>query len=215
MKIQFNRMQKAVLWGIVLAYTGAYLNRLNLSAALSSIASALSLTDARAGMLQSAFALVYAAGQLLNGAIVDRVNPVKHMLIGIVGFCCVNMLMSFAAGFEMLFVLCLFNGAFQSMLWTPIVRIMALYFEGKEARAKANIFISLTLVMGHLGAWAISGIMANAVGWNMSFRVPAVLGIAILFICRYLFRDVHMTAETKKENHQKPDGMNVSHRVYC
>ena len=30
-KIQFNRMQKAVLWGIVLAYTGAYLNRLNLS----------------------------------------------------------------------------------------------------------------------------------------------------------------------------------------
>ena len=198
-KIQFNRMQKAVLWGIVLAYTGAYLNRLNLSAALGSIASALSLTDARAGMLQSAFALVYAAGQLLNGAIVDRVNPVKHMLIGIVGFCCVNMLMSFAAGFEMLFVLCLFNGAFQSMLWTPIVRIMALYFEGKEARAKANIFISLTLVMGHLGAWAISGIMANAVGWNMSFRVPAVLGIAILFICRYLFRGVHVTAETKRE----------------
>ena len=121
------------------------------------------------------------------------------MLIGIVGFCCVNMLMSFAAGFEMLFVLCLFNGAFQSMLWTPIVRIMALYFEGKEARAKANIFISLTLVMGHLGAWAISGIMANAVGWNMSFRVPAVLGIAILFICRYLFRGVHVTAETKRE----------------
>ena len=202
MKIQFNRIQKAVLWGIVLAYTGAYLNRLNLSAALGSIAAALSLTDARAGMLQSAFALVYAAGQLLNGAIVDRVNPVRHMLSGILGFCCVNMLTSFAGSFEMLFVLCLLNGAFQSMLWTPIVRMMALYFEGRDERTKANIFISLTLVLGHLGAWAISGIMANAVGWNMSFRVPAVLGVVILFVCRYLFRNVHVGAETKTEKQQ-------------
>ena len=195
MNVRFSRGQKAVLWGMVLAYTAAYLNRLNLGAALQSITAAFELTDAGAGLLQSAFAIVYAAGQLINGAIVDRVNPVRHMLIAMIGFSAVNMLMSFAPVYPVLLALCLVNGAFQSMLWTPIVRLMALYFEGKEARARANIFISLTLVMGHLGAWAISGLMATTFGWNMSFRVPAVLGVIIFFCVKYLFKDVHVEGE--------------------
>lgn len=103
--------------------------------------------------------------------------------------------MSFAPVYPVLLALCLVNGAFQSMLWTPIVRLMALYFEGKEARARANIFISLTLVMGHLGAWAISGLMATTFGWNMSFRMPAVLGVIIFFCVKYLFKDVHVEGE--------------------
>lgn len=199
MSVRFTRGQKAILWGMVLAYTAAYLNRLNLGAALQSIAQAFALTDAGAGLLQSAFAIVYACGQLINGAIVDRVNPVRHMLIAMIGFCAVNMLMSFAPNYSVLLALCLVNGAFQSMLWTPIVRLMALYFVGQEARAKANIFISLTLVMGHLGAWAVSGLMAGAFGWHMSFRVPAVLGVIIFFFVRYLFSDVKVEGEKKEK----------------
>ena len=204
MKIRFTRGQKAILFGMVLAYTAAYLNRLNLGAALGSISAAFTLTDARAGLLQSAFAIVYAAGQLINGAIVDRVNPVKHMMVGILGFCAVNFAMSFAPSYPVLLVLCLVNGVFQSMLWTPIVRLMALYFVGKEARAKANIFISLTLILGHLGAWAISGFMASLVGWNMSFRVPSILGVVIFFVVRYLFKDVKVGAE--KKEHAEANG---------
>lgn len=62
MNVRFTRGQKAVLRGMVLAYTAAYLNRLNLGAALQSITAAFELTDAGAGLLQSAFAIVYAAG---------------------------------------------------------------------------------------------------------------------------------------------------------
>lgn len=206
MKVKFTASQTSVLWGMVLAYTGAYFCRLNLSAALGSIAQALVLTDAQAGMLQTCFAVVYAAGQLVNGALVDRVSPVRHMLLGMVGFACVNLLMSTATGFGMLMVLCLFNGAFQSMLWTPIVRLMALYFEGKRERSKANIFISLTLVMGHLGAWAISGFMASVFSWRMSFSVPAILAAVLIFVVRYLFRDVRAGAVAREEKQQRKAG---------
>ena len=49
----------------------------------SSIAGEMSLSMARAGFLQTVFALVYATGQLVNGTVVDHVNPAKYMLVGI------------------------------------------------------------------------------------------------------------------------------------
>ena len=62
--------QKKLLTVCVLLYTAAYFCRLNLSAALDGIMRATALPITKAGFLQTVFALVYAAGQLVNGALV-------------------------------------------------------------------------------------------------------------------------------------------------
>lgn len=193
MKKRFSPLQNHVIIACMMLYSTAYLNRLNLSAALGSVMESLSLSATRAGILPSAFAITYAAGQMMNGALVDRLNPVRHMITGLLCSAACNLLMAVSGSFEMLLVLCLLNGVFQSMLWTPVVRLIAMHFQ-QEQRPRANILISITLIIGHLGAWAISGYMSGILNWRASFAVPAVLVIPVVLIAGWLLRDVKVEA---------------------
>lgn len=192
-KKRFSPVQTKLLTACMLIYSAAYLNRLNLSAALGSVMEALSLSATRAGVLPSAFAITYAAGQMINGALVDRLNPVRHMQIGLIGSAVCNVLMSMSSHFGMLLALCLLNGCFQSMLWTPIVCLLAQHFD-QESRPKANILVSLTLIIGHLGAWALSGYMSGILSWRASFAVPAALVIPVIPLSAVLLRDAQKAA---------------------
>jgi len=189
MKKRFTPLQNHVIIACMMLYSTAYLNRLNLSAALGSVMESLSLSATRAGVLPSAFAITYAAGQMVNGALVDRLNPARHMVIGLLASAACNMLMAVSGSFEMLLVLCLLNGVFQSMLWTPVVRLVAMHFQ-QEERPKANILISITLIIGHMGAWAISGYMSGLFDWRASFAAPAVLAVPVVLIASRLLKDV-------------------------
>lgn len=180
MNTPFTIAQKKVLSACFLLYTAAYFNRLNLPAALGGIMEGLGISAAQAGLLQTAFAVVYAAGQLINGAVADRVNPRNHLLVGIAGSALVNALMGMASSYPQMLVLCMLNGAFQSMLWTPIIRLIALSFVEWKAREKANALLSLTLVVGHLGAWALAGYLSGVLGWRYSFIASAALVLPVL-----------------------------------
>ena len=140
MKKSFTPLQRNLITACMMLYSTAYLNRLNLSAALGSVSAAFSLTMAQAGWLPTAFAVVYAVGQMINGALVDRLDPVKHMSMGLLGSAVCNAAMGLASSYGMLVALCLVNGAFQSMMWTPIVRLIAMHFE-HEQRQKANFMV--------------------------------------------------------------------------
>lgn len=189
MKKRFSPLQRHLLAACMLLYATAYLNRLNLSAALGSVMAAFGLNATRAGMLPSAFAITYAVGQVLNGALVDRLNPVRHMCLGLIGSALCNLLMACSGGYAWLLALCLLNGAFQSMLWTPVVRLMAMHF-GQEERPRANILLSITMIVGHLGAWAVSGYLSSILSWRASFAAPALFALPVVLVALLLLRIV-------------------------
>lgn len=178
---RFSPPQKTLLITCAVVYTAAYICRLNASAALGGIMGDLSLTMAQAGALQTVFAAVYAASQMINGAIVDRVNPAKYMLLGIGGSALCNLVMGFCSAYPALIAVWALNAAFQSMMWTPIMRLIAMHFKEIRVRERANQTLSLTLIVGHFLAWAISGFLSAQVGWRYSFIVPA--SIALLVFC--------------------------------
>lgn len=186
----FSPQQRRVLWACVALYTAAYFNRLNLSAALGSVMDALAMDAAQAGLLPTAFAAAYAAGQFVNGALVDRLNPVRHMLAGLLGSAACNLLLGMSGGFPMMLALCVGNGACQSMMWTPIVRLLALYFREGRPRERANMMVTASFVAGHFGAWMISGYLAALTGWRCSFIVPAAIALPALWGASRLLRGV-------------------------
>lgn len=187
-KASFTGAQTRIVWSCTLIYVAAYFNRLNLSAALGSMRDALGINGAQAGLMQTAFAVAYAVGQLINGALVDRMHPLRHMLTGLLGSALCNLGMGLSGSFYLNFALCLLNGAFQSMLWTPIVRMLVLYFENGACRTRANFYLSMTLVAGHLGAWALAGAMSSWFDWRFSFIVPAVLAALTALAARMMLR---------------------------
>lgn len=177
MKPIFSAQQKRVLALCVILYTAAYVCRLNLSAALSSVMDAMQLSMARGGMLQTLFAAIYATGQFVNGAIVDRVNPAKYMLAGLAGSAACNLAMGLCASYPMMLAVWSLNAAFQSMLWTPVMRLLALYFREEKARERANETVALMLIVGHFIAWAIAGFVSAVSVWRLSFIVPAIIAL--------------------------------------
>ena len=180
MKQAFSAKQKQVLAMCVVMYTAAYICRLNLSAALSSVMDAMNLSMARGGMLQTLFAVIYAAGQFVNGSIVDRVNPAKYMLAGLAGSAVCNLMMGFCTAYPMMLLVWSLNAAFQSMLWTPVMRLLALYFRDTYTRERANEIIAVMLIVGHFAAWAIAGFVSAAASWRYSFIVPAMIALAAI-----------------------------------
>ncbi len=188
MNAKFTRNQTRIWLACFVAYAAAYVARLNMGAALSSLIEDMRLTDAQGGMFQTVFALVYAAGQLVNGAIVDRISARRYVSAGLLlsGVCnlCFGLMRSYGA----LLVFWGLNGAAQSMLWTPIVKVMAVWFKGAK-RTRASFGLSMTLVLGHLTAWAVSGMLAARVSWRMSFVIPAALAAAIAVMTYLLLRD--------------------------
>lgn len=201
---KFNSMQKRILLTCVVVYTTAYAGRMNLSAALSGIAEDFSLSMARAGFLQTLFAIIYACGQLVNGTVVDHLNPAKYMLVGITGTAVCNMAMGFGKTYAALMTIWSLNAVFQSMMWTPIIRMLAMYFPVRRTRERANRTVALSLVIGHFASWAVSGFVSSRTGWRYSFMIPACAAFIVAFVAAFALRGIgEEKGQTQKQEIEK------------
>ena len=91
-KQRFTAQEKRIFAGCFICYMLCYVARMNLAGALPHVTQAFSLTDAQAGLIQTVFAVVYAAGQMINGLIVDHISPRRHVVIGLLGSALCNLL---------------------------------------------------------------------------------------------------------------------------
>ena len=174
MREKFSHLQRSTLLLCFFAYASAYTGRLNLSAALPGLRGGITMSDAQAGLFQTVFALVYAAGQIVNGSLVDKINVRRSIAIGLIVSAACNALFGLTASFPVMLILWGLNGAAQSMLWTPIVKLVADRFSG-QVRDRASFVLSITIIFGHFIAWAISGTLASVLSWRYSFLIPAFI----------------------------------------
>ena len=178
MKEAFTRNQRRIFLLCFACYGSAYVGRLNMSAALNGLATDLSLTDARAGVFQTVFALIYSLGQIVNGSLVDRISARRYIGTGLLLSAACNALFGMTSNYTLLVILWALNGAAQSMLWTPVVKLLTVWFKGSR-RDRASFGLSLTMIIGHLAAWGVSGALASMMSWRYAFFVSAaVVGIA-------------------------------------
>lgn len=180
MKVKNTFRQRNILLGCFFVYTATYLCRTNLSPALADIASTFGLSGTQAGMIASCFAIPYALGQLYNGMLADRMNSPRIMFIGLTGSILTNFVFSMANTYFAMMGLWFLNGCFQSMIWTPMLRIISIEFEDK-AKDNALFLLSFTLVLGYLLSWLLSGYMTGLFNWRVAFRTTG-LSAGILMV---------------------------------
>ena len=174
MRERFSPIQRSTLLLCFFAYAAAYTGRLNLSAAIPGLRGGIAMSDAQAGLFQTVFALVYAAGQIVNGSLIDKINVRRSIAVGLIISAGCNALFGLTDSFPVMLILWGLNGAAQSMLWTPIVKLVADRFSG-QARDRASFVLSITIIFGHFIAWAISGTLAAILNWRYSFLIPAFI----------------------------------------
>lgn len=191
-----SRIVVVVLW---LIYASAYFGRTCYSAAIASIVSNGIYTKADIGIVGTVFFICYGVGQIVNGIVGDRVNPFKMVLCGafLSGLCCVSI--AFADSILAMSIIWGANGIFQSMLWSPLLRI---YSEtiNEKLRHKAVLHIALSLPVGTVCSYLVSTLIIKYLDFKYVFISGGIVVFAMFLTALLYFSSIRKSIVKEKRN---------------
>ena len=157
------------------AYTAAYVARLNYNASMVEILSQLGTTKEAAGTVSSFFFFAYGAGQLVNGLFSKKYNTKYSVAIALVASCIINFSMTFCNGIEVMKYLWFFNGVFQSILWSSLIKTLSDNLSDDKL-SKAVMVMSTTVASGTFTAYGLAALFsALKMSWTSIFYVASVI----------------------------------------
>ena len=134
------------------------------------------LTEAQVGLIGSALFLAYGIGQVVSGALGDRVDPRKLILCGLGTTAICNAAFPFVSYVPVLIVLWGINGFAQAMFWPPLVKLMLVYFKG-ERYTRASMYIVMSAQIALLVVFALSSLVIRLSAWRAIFAVATGLAV--------------------------------------
>lgn len=167
-----------------LAYFTSYLTRLNYAACLIEIQDALHIGKSQASLPVMGCFLVYGAGQLVCGFFGDRLMPHKIIFTGLAGTAVCNLLVAMFPDIIAITWLWCANGFFQSMLWPPLVRIMAEMLDEVWYR-RCSVLVSFSSSFGTIAIYVLAPLCLPAWGWKSMFLLPSAAGFLTAFYWIY------------------------------
>ncbi len=175
--LQSEKYSRLMFIACFAAYSASYIGRINFSAALPAIIEDGFFTKTEAGIIGSAFFIVYGAFQIINGFLGDKLSPFKMITTGTFLSAVANVLMTFCASNIQMAIVWGFNGFALSLLWAAILKILANIIND-GMRAKACLNIAATLPIGTILAYLFASLSIKFFNWKFVFYIPA----AILFV---------------------------------
>ena len=156
------------------AYASTYIGRLNYSAAMAQMLLSDVITKTQGGTISTVYFFCYGSGQLVNGFVADKVSPYRQITIGILGAALANLGMCFAPDYVTMSVLWGLNGYFQSLVWAPILRIVAQVIPDCLQK-KSVVGLASTTAVGSLGAYLLSSAVMTVLSWQYVFAASATV----------------------------------------
>ncbi|MBR5496843.1 MAG: MFS transporter [Clostridia bacterium] len=157
------------------AYTAAYVGRLNYNASMVEILAQLNVTKEAAGIVSSFFFFAYGAGQLVNGLLSKKYNTKYSVAVALAGSCIVNVLMTIFTDITIMKYLWFFNGVFQSILWSSLIKTLSDYLSD-EKLPRAVMVMSTTVASGTFTAYGLAALFsALSLKWTTIFYVSAAV----------------------------------------
>lgn len=209
----YKRLRLQVFLGAFMGYAGYYLVRKNLALAIPGMTQTaenggLGYNKLELGFALSAIAIAYAFSKFLMGALSDRSDARKFIVIGLVLsaslMMCVGLFAFATSSIFIIFMIMLVIGWIAGMGWPPCGRVMVHWFSNKERSFKMSIWNTSHTVgsglMGNLAALGtilIGGMFLADIGggimveqsWRAVFVFPAIVAILIAVFCWFTMRD--------------------------
>ena len=169
----------------VTAYFFSYVLRNVLSVATPAMIKEDFFTKEYIGLLSSTYFIFYAAGQLINGFIGDRVRPKFLLAIGLETSCLSLLIVPLIENKTMHFACFAIMGFALSMVRGPLTKLVAENTDQKSARLICTLLSAVSFLSP-----LVASVLAMFLEWRMVFitasaLTAAVSAIAIFFICRF------------------------------
>ncbi len=195
-----------------LVYACSYIARGNFSFARSLMIDSAVIGAGIAGTVSAVYFICYAVGQLVNGALADKVSPFLLVTLGLAVIALSNAAMAFTRNELIFCVLWGINGFGQSMLWSPVFFIISNVLHDK-VRFFAVTVISLCTPAGKTASSVLSSFALKDGKWENVFYMAsiAVAAVTVLWAAVYLRvrRDIvvnRMVSQTEASKKDLSDG---------
>ena len=169
------RARRGLNWGVVgLMYTSYYLCRYNLPLANKAISDEFHFSKSQISDIISLAFLAYAAGQVINGLLTDRLGGKKAMLIGAVGTITMNLAfggVSFWGVLWLFAVIRSIDGYMQAFGAPGFIKINAAWFRQTERGTFAGVF-GFMINLGRLGINNFGGAILGGFVFLGLWHVP-------------------------------------------
>ncbi len=192
-----------------LIYFASYLTRKNYGVIMTAIIENEGMADDVAGFIETLALISYGAGQVISGILGDKFKPQNIIVCGLSTTIACNLLMPLSPNNGMREIVWFVNGFAQSMLWPPLVRIMAQTMDPKTySRVCANVNVAgiggtIFLYLSYPLIWQK---LFGANGWRATFFSSAILCGVILVIWLLGFRSIRSDERVAFAPHKKEDG---------
>jgi sugar phosphate permease len=171
--------ESGIIWILWATYGAFYFCRTNIAAAVPGLMASvedggLGLTGEEVGWILAALKITYGLGQFVNGQLSEHVSPRIMLAIGMFSSVALNILFGLGTGFFFLLFVWACNGYFQSMGWTPCMRVAANWIPVERRGYTIGIIgtgYQITLGLTYL----VSSQAAVFLGWQGALYVPSIL----------------------------------------
>lgn len=164
-----------------LVYFVSYLIRLNYAVCMVEIQNTLDISKNIAGLPVTASFLSYGAGQIICGFLGDKYKPHKMIFAGLGGSVLCNLLVVLLPRMEIMIPAWFVNGFFQSMLWPPLVRIMAENLDEDWYR-RGCVWVSLSSSGATVVLYLLAPLLIQIGGWKPVFYLAVAAGVAAALV---------------------------------
>lgn len=206
--VKKSKLIVAAMWVL---YCASYFIRTCYAATIAPLAEEGIYSKGEIGLIGTAFFICYGVGQLISGLIGDKINPFFMVMFGSVlgAVCC--FLMPAAGSLGVLISVWAANGLFQSMLWSPILRVFSETIDESLSK-KAILNIALSLPVGTVLAYLMSSMIIKYLNWKYVFIFGgSVVVIAVLFAGFAIFcseKDIEKVPVIQKQNAEAHNNVN-------
>ena len=165
-----------------------YMDRSNISVAISAIGGEYNFSTIQTGLILSAFGWTYVAFQIPGGMLIDKLGPRLLYTISLISWSLVTLFQTFTKGFISLFSLRLATGMFEAPAFPTNNQVVTSWFPDNERASAIGVYTSGQF----LGLAFLTPVLIAIqyyLGWRSLFLVTGMAGIIWGFIWHKLYRD--------------------------
>jgi sugar phosphate permease len=182
------RARRLILWVLALAYFFVYFHRLSLSVVADELAKEFSATAGSIGFLGSVYFYCYALMQFPSGLLSDSIGPRKTVAFFLIIASFGSVLFAFSPNIETAFAGRVLVGLGVAMVFVPAMKIFSQWFRASEFAMMAGILNAVGGVGVLAGTWLLA-LMAESLGWRLSFCLIGLCTVVISVLAWIIVRD--------------------------
>lgn len=182
------RARRLILWVLALAYFFVYFHRLSLSVVADELAREFSASAGAIGLLGSLYFYCYALMQFPSGLLSDSLGPRKTVAFFLIIASLGSVVFAFSPNMETAFAGRVLVGLGVAMVFVPAMKIFSQWFKADEFATMAGVLNAVGGAGVLAATWALA-LMAESLGWRLSFALIGACTIVISLLAWMIVRD--------------------------